>query len=142
MPTEFDSPGPVLSRDDVADLERKIGCKLPDDYVSFLLRWNGGVPTPNGCVVPGFRFRATDVQVFHGIRRPSHTSNVEWFLTTFPEYYSALVPIACDSFGCLFVMRVRGEHAGAIYYLPELGSTTTRLRVSRSFTELVESLRD
>lgn len=40
------SCGPALSGDDIASVERELGAAFPDDYRAFLLRHNGGCPTP------------------------------------------------------------------------------------------------
>lgn len=42
MPKKLKSGGPKLSEADIKDIERGIGYKLPNDYVEFLLTYNGG----------------------------------------------------------------------------------------------------
>jgi len=42
----FEDSGPPIEEKDVAELERKLGVTLPPDYRAFLLRTNGGRPTP------------------------------------------------------------------------------------------------
>lgn len=43
---ELTRMGPAVTPDDLRALEREIGAPLPDDYRSFLLACNGGVPEP------------------------------------------------------------------------------------------------
>ncbi len=60
----------------------------------------------------------TDVQVLFGIRRTIKSSNLSWNRQTFANRIPReLVPIACDSGGNLFCLRVLGPAYGKIVYV-------------------------
>ena len=44
---EITEEGRPLSEDDIVNLEGRIGCRLPEPYRRFLLKYNGGRPTPD-----------------------------------------------------------------------------------------------
>lgn len=81
-------------------LEARCGIALPSPYRTFLLRYNGGY-------TPKTRFRAkgisTDVRGFFGagpVRLPLDGEPLERWVE------QALFPVACDSFGNRFLLRI------------------------------------
>lgn len=40
-PNEFIPTSPQITLNDISDFEKQIGCSLPEDYVNFLLKYNG-----------------------------------------------------------------------------------------------------
>src|SRR5438105_9969046 len=56
---------PALAEDSLRAVEQKYSCQLPDDYFKFLLKNNGGFPSPD-CVSfkEGGRKTASDVFCF------------------------------------------------------------------------------
>lgn len=43
---EMHDPGRVVTAEDIAAVQRQFGCILPEPYVRFLSRANGGRPKP------------------------------------------------------------------------------------------------
>lgn len=111
-------PGPQITIEDIQNLEGEIGAELPKDYKSFLLRHNGGVPSPNTVNISGLPGSSTDVQVFFGIEREHQSSNLSWNFKLVKERYPGrdILPIACDSGGSLFCLMLTSENAGEIFF--------------------------
>lgn len=129
--TQIRENGPRISEDDLCDFEASLGKTLTSDYRNFLLRCNGGRPTPNIvgisdiCVnitssLPAYGIPGpTDVQFFFGIARPIYTSSLEWNLSSLSQrriQLPCLLPIACDSGGNLFCLILEGNERGNIVY--------------------------
>lgn len=102
--------GPAITPVDLKHLERELSVVLPQEYRSFLLRCNGGSPTPDVMAVPGLPGSPTDVQVFFGIGRSTETSEIIWNLELLKLRCPTLnaLPIACDSGGNLFLLNLAG----------------------------------
>jgi len=128
-----DSAEPV-SPDQLAQIEGSLDLRLPDEYRSFLLRANGGVPDPKG-------FRYTVVDEEEGTRS-QHKAKIARFYPAadlevpwgFPDW---LLPIALveDALeGGMLCIAVKGKRQGRVYYWPEqeIGEDTLH-RVADSF---------
>lgn len=59
----FDRSGPPITERDVERVERLVGCRLPEDYRTFLLKYNGGTPRPSGFQVVKERLGTQEVRV-------------------------------------------------------------------------------
>jgi len=118
MTARIEGPGKPLTNDDLADLERTLRAALPSQYRGFLLRNNGGIPSPDTVDVDGVPGSPTDVQVFFGIGRPVESSDLSWNRQTFSDRLpDRMLPIACDSGGNLFCLSLSGEDAGSVIYV-------------------------
>lgn len=112
--TTIRSPGRPATEAEIATLERREDLTLPAQFRAFLLKNDGGRPSPNIVDIDGFR--ATDVQVIFGIGRDVESSRLDWNLDTFrARLRVGLVPIGCDSGGNLFALS--DQDAGAVVYL-------------------------
>src|SRR2546421_7542919 len=101
----LDNRGPRLRENDLDDFEKDANIILPAEYRSFLLRHNGGLPSPHVIDVKGAPGRPTDVQVFFGSGRPVESSDLQWNRRTFLEPLpSKSLPIARDSVGDRFCL--------------------------------------
>jgi hypothetical protein len=143
--TTIKNPGLPATEADIATLERRVGFGLPAPFRAFLLKNDGGRPSPNIVDIDGFG--ATDVQVIFGIRRDVESSRLDWNLDTFRKRLrGGLVPIACDSGGNLFVLSRRD--AGAVNYLDleavygDLEATAPEYPVASDFDEFLSRLRE
>jgi hypothetical protein len=115
MSPTFTRLGPALRTEAIASFERSSGKgRLPDSYRHFLLRTNGGAPTPDVIDVPTLRGSPTDVALFFGLNRLDPSETIPWNLAVFqagrPEEENA-IPIARDGGGGLFCLELRGHHA-------------------------------
>ena len=139
-----------VSLDQLAQIESRLGFRLPAEYRSFLLCANGGIPEPN-------RFRYTVVDHEEGIRR-HHKARITRFLPAIPAeapsgeekslvtFYKDVMAFALPDWllpiavvedrmeGGMLCIAVKGKKQGRIYYWPEqeIGEDTLH-RVADSF---------
>lgn len=109
--------GSSVSVERLAQVEERLGVHFAVDYRSFLLKHNGGIPSPNRFKfkeVKGdysdslvYRFLAIDTEKFNLERE------VEIYAGRIPDH---LVPIAADPFGNVICIAVAGPSAGAVYF--------------------------
>lgn len=115
--TTIKDPGPPVSEADVAALEQRLGLRIPVPFRAFLLRFNGGKPSPNVVDVGGYAGSPTDVQVVFGVGREVESSGLEWNVRTLAERFGATyLPVACDSGGCIFGVSLRDADFGRVYF--------------------------
>ena len=135
--------GPAIDGSDIVLVEGEIGEVLPPDYRAFLLRYNGGLPTPDIVDIPKLPGSPTDVQVLFGVRRSVESSNIAWNWHAYGERIPrGCLPIACDSGGNLFCMSIVASDKGAISYVDQSASPWRSYRVADSFTDFLDALRD
>lgn len=121
MPVEISDAEPPVSEQRLAAVEQRFGIVLPAEYRSWLLRYNGGHPTPN-------RFR------YKGRSGPYTDGAIAWFLAVydgphenFERKFEAmkvlktrlpaeLIPIARDGFGNLVSLAIDGPKRGKVYF--------------------------
>lgn len=89
---------------------------FPDDYKSFLIEHNGGIPSFN--IVPSVK---TDVQVLFGMHSGPYWANffdhVDMYQDRIPSWY---IPIGRDSGGNLFIMSLwKGNHGLVAFWRHE-----------------------
>ena len=138
----LDNRGPRLRENDLDDFEKDANIILPAEYRSFLLRHNGGLPSPDVIDVKGAPGSPTDVQVFFGIGRPVESSDLQWNRRTFVERLpSKWLPIARDSGGNLFCLSVSGPDAGSAMYVDLDQALPGFYFVARSVDEFLDKLR-
>lgn len=101
----------------IADFERKYGITLPEQYRSFMLKYNGG-DTPE----TDFKCKRTtsDVRGFFGIGCDDYYS----FENEFAEFdpltnylKNGLLPIALDSYGNYILIGIAEKNNGQIFFL-------------------------
>lgn len=85
MSVIIEKSGPILVDDDVVALENRIGFALPKPYRNFLLRYNGGQPTPDMFDVPGHPESSFRVHIFWGINRSIEANQIEWNRVVFAD---------------------------------------------------------
>lgn len=122
---------------DVSHFEMSIAAQLPDDYREFLLRYNGGYPSPNG-------FRGGDevLEHFFGLWQKRADLNYELLAHRgfIPE---GMIPIASDPFGNAILLEVSRPNRGRIWFWDHERSDQPEKAVSllaKSFTEFTGSL--
>jgi len=116
---KFENQGPKIVENDLTRLEQVIGGPLPNDYRQFLLTYNGGVPIQFSVVdVEGLKGTPTDVHVLFGIKRSIESDELFWNVEVFSERLRGkhLLPIGCDSGGCLFCLSLAENNFGTILY--------------------------
>ncbi len=129
--------GPPVSDEDIRDVEARLQVKLPEQYVAFMKRHNGGRPEPDG-----FQNGEDDIDtlhVFYRIKSKSSAlvSRVEDMreLELLP---SELIPFATDPFGNEICIAVSGPDIGKIYFWDhDLFCIAENIR--EPYTEIAES---
>ncbi|WP_425396901.1 SMI1/KNR4 family protein [Aeoliella sp.] len=101
----------------VAALEKKIGCKLPEEYRQFLMQRNGGLPNPFCVKIPGIEYidNVGVGEFFH--LKPSKpawnelTQQIDRCVGVVPKGY---LPVASE--GDLFTLSLKPKTFGAIHW--------------------------
>ena len=134
----------------LAQFEARHQIALPEEYKQFLLQSNGGRPVPDVFGVPGWAHHSSSIHGFLGI----HTGP-DWQLERACRVYAErvpcdLMPIACDDFGNIVCLGIRGIRRGKIYFwdheneLDENGDFVQDYRnvflVANSLQEFLDSL--
>lgn len=106
----------------IAELERKIGSVLPEDYRRFVEQYDGGFPEPPRFPITwsgqpwARRFPYDDVSIFFGPSRPSPSN-----LLVEQERYRDRVPrdtlpIGMDPGGSLLLLGISGQRRGQVLF--------------------------
>jgi hypothetical protein len=137
-----DQEAPVTQAE-LADFEKELNASLPKAYREFLLRSNGGLPTPDVVEIEGAPGSPTDVQVLFGIDRSVESSDLRWNKATFSDRIPArMLPVACDSGGNLFCLSLSEEDSGSVFYI-NLESQEPRLFVvAKDFDGFLDKIRE
>lgn len=101
----------------VASLEKRLGCRLPEDYRTFLLTRNGGRPNPPYVQIPGVPgIDNVGVGVIFGLFGTADTTNsIAWAIKHLSESLPAgHLPVACDS--DLFTLSLRKKDFGCVHF--------------------------
>jgi SMI1-KNR4 cell-wall len=134
----------------VAQAERRLGRRIPEDYRKFLLQErNGGRPAANVSALPEARRVGVGVTDFLGVGHPDDTD-----LLRVSEQYrdrvpADLLPVAHAEGGNLVCLSLGGRDRGAVYFWDheeeaEEGASPTRenlYRIAESFHDFAASLR-
>lgn len=136
---KFDTTG---IEEKVTEFENKYSIILPEQYRSFLLKYNGGI-TPETEFT--YKRTSTDIRAFYGIGQ-----NIDYYsfdnvfenvlkdilpLSAFLELH--ILPIAEDSFGNYFTIGVDGENAGKVFFCDHEKGMKTKL-LTETFSEFLQ----
>lgn len=139
---EIKDSGRQLSEYDIAQLEALIGCKLPADYRTFLLRTNGGTPEPDLIDIEGAPFEGSIVRVLHGIDTSLKADDIRWNLEVLDGCLeNKLLPIATDPYGHIFMLVLNDEHYGHVNYFDSSEIPPRPYLVADTFDEFLGKLR-
>jgi ankyrin repeat protein len=128
-----DSFGKIAGKD-ISHLEQKIGHRLPLDYISFLLKNNGGRPKLDVFQTKYGEY-TSDIQFFYGI-----TERDIYDLGTKYHFFQDRLPkqfltIATNSYGDLILMNLEDER---IFFFDH--ETEETVLAADSFPEFLDSL--
>lgn len=134
--------GSSICEEQILMIEKLIGADLPEDYRRFLLAYNGGIPTPNVIDINGLPGSPTDVQVLFGINRETESSNLEWNFNLIVDRCQnlRLLPIACDSGGNLFCLKMHSATAIEVVYCDLDDMDCSLYPVAMSFNAFMRKL--
>jgi hypothetical protein len=140
--------GPTIVLPDVRAFEEQVGIVLPESYVTFLLTYNGGRPSPRAFTIKGLPGNPYGVvQLFFGIGHKEESSNLDWNYQVFTDRLpNNLLPIACDDGGDLICLIVKGLHTGAVVFWDMCGEheppDSSIYPVSATFDDFLEAMQD
>ena len=116
MAVTISDPFDPVSPDEIKLFELRTGIKLPEPYVRFLLRTNGGMPLSDVFDVPGWGGQASVLSYFYGIHE-GRSCSLELGLERAAEVLpDGFLPIADDAGGNLLCMGLKGRRAGRLYF--------------------------
>jgi hypothetical protein len=107
-----------VSPDDIAAVEARFTCKLPEAYVRFLLRNNGGRPKPNAFSGTRPEDEAL-VHFFFAIDGNEHTDLIENAAMFRSDYHGVpgdLLPIAATTSGDLVCIGIGANNHGEVHF--------------------------
>jgi hypothetical protein len=150
MALEIVNPNPygVLSEQKLQELELKLGTNLPEDYRSFLKKYNGGKPTTAGFWIER-GVDCSEVHQFYGMHNGPKWSSLEYYIEEQPGIAKNYLAIGDDGTGNFLCMKLQGHENGSIYFIDheihdfnKPDSLTGFTKVANSFTEFISSLTD
>lgn len=104
---------PLPTREELVSFEARHGLKLPEDYRNFLLKVNGGMPSPSLCLWPdGGDF----VAVVYGFHHAEEWMRLEQAMTEFDVVASGYLPVAISNGGNYFLLSLKEADAGSIHF--------------------------
>ena len=136
--------GPQIDPSQIAEIEAALGSELPTSYKKFLLKENGGLPTPDTIDIERVPGSPTDVQVFFGIGRGARSSDLSWNIDLISKCCPnhRLLPVACDSAGNLFCLDLFKEFNGGVLYCDLSDPHIAFYEVAPNFESFLEKIRD
>jgi hypothetical protein len=125
MLKEIRNPGRKLLRSEITDFEREINKSLPEDYVDFLLKYNGGSPYPCEFNIDGHDEGICGVQVFFGINREIESSTLSWNYCQYKDRIPAEhIPIGCSDTNDLICLLVSDDKFGTVVFWDAINETS------------------
>lgn len=142
---DFDDTGKKTTRGKIRQFEITYGISLPDDYKSFLLKFNGGYPSDD--LAFNIEEDGTDSVLSHFYELGKSTDEIQ----SLEECISDLVqtgfippnylPIADDAFGNQICVGLSEEIFGQIFFWDHEGNDQTMVRVASNFQSFLEGLK-
>lgn len=145
----LENSGHPISSADLDALEANLGVRLPADYAAFLLRHNGGSPTPDGVPVDGWTDGGPILEVrelYHYTPRPLEPEDLLWNVECYAgRMPKGLLPIGANSCGDQICLWITGKDCGKVVlwdHEAEHKPPTTRniYAVAPSFAAFLERL--
>ena len=104
-----------LSQKDIEDFETSNSIELTDNYKEFLLKWNGGIPSPSTFIISEEEEDVSGVNYFYSIG--DRDNDLEEFLDILrlrlPEVF---IYIADDPVGNGILLGISGPYYDQIYF--------------------------
>ena len=142
---------PSINANDLKEQEAYFKCELPEDYKRFLLEYNGGIPDKNIVSFTENNRKTEDyIDLFFGFCDDDIYGIFDNYCTFLKRIPSNTIPIARDPGGNLFLMSIRGDDYGHIYfwdheeeiYEGQEPDYSNMSLVAKSFTDLLNNLKD
>jgi len=115
MNISINSKNNSLKLSDLKQFETKQGIVLPNEYRDFMLKFNGGSPSPRNFDLPDQK--ANPLHVFYGIGASLKSDDLAEVIQIFKgRIRNSLIPIAADSFGNQICLGLHGSRKGKVYF--------------------------
>jgi len=146
MSIELSDVGGLVSEGQIDRIENDLDIKLPEDYRSWLVRTNGGKPTPAFFPVAGHKtIHHSKIELIFGLGRPDRKTNIDWnyknLIGTLPNYH---FPIAITPEEDMVTMSLGRLDEGRIYFWIRaeynVAGDNEAYYVAGSFTKLLETI--
>ena len=125
-----------LSQDEISDVEKSYEVKLPESFINFYLKANGGSPSKR-------YFEEYRIAAFLPVKY-GEGNNVEStieILKLADRLPDGFIPFAFDSGGWYFAVDTNKTKYGSIYILPNGMLESDPIFIVASFSEFIEGLR-
>lgn len=100
--------GHGCTAEDLLRVESALGHGLPLSYREWLLKYDGGRPTPCGFSVDGHPEKYFELMVFFGCNREEETEALFWNIENLPGIRARmLLPVACTDTDDLLVIELK-----------------------------------
>ena len=113
---EFRRSFPAVTDAQVSAYEAANGMSIPQPYRKFLLRQNGGKPSKDRLIVPGWYGTSTCVSMFYGLSDDAEFDLARTAVNTDQYLPPSLFPIAEDSAGNLICLGIDSTNQGKVYF--------------------------
>ncbi|MEG4319219.1 MULTISPECIES: SMI1/KNR4 family protein [unclassified Microcoleus] len=136
------------SEKDLSSLADYLGIRLPDDYKSFLLSHNGGVPTPSNFPLLNHPENILPIQVFFGIETLIVSVSITWNFQAYKDRIpDKFLPIGCSDFGDLICLVFSEDDYGCVMFWDLTGergkdNVDNVYRICDSFSKFLDILTD
>jgi hypothetical protein len=129
---------------EIVKVETKLGIRFPEDYRNFVKNSRGGTPSPQEVKIEGRKSPGVFEQLLNFIPDDDNyiLENYDWIKDRLAP---GLVPIASDPGGNYIAFHFKGKgEPTVVWWEHEEGLRRKKpfLPIAKSFTELLESLRD
>ncbi len=136
----------LVSQASLAEYEASLGLSLPEDYKTFLISCNGGIPFPHQLDIPNTK-HAVLLDVLYGIKDERTPGDLVYELQHHqPDLPEGFLPIGHDPGGSPFLMGTTGQYRGRVYFwdrtwfFKESSSSENTYWLADGFIELLNSL--
>ncbi|MBK9266725.1 MAG: SMI1/KNR4 family protein [Polyangiaceae bacterium] len=116
MRIKVENPYGSTSLEQIALFEARWKVVLPDEYKRFLLKSNGGRPSPDVFDVPGYQFEGGVIDSFYGLHSGEYYQLERAYEVYLDRIPTDMVPMALDNFGNVVCIGWKGERRGKIYF--------------------------
>ena len=117
MIPEITESGRPVTSDDLATVEKRFGCILPEPYARFMLRTNGGMPEPY-CFSGKRPGEGGTVHFFYSIDGGEHTDLIDHasMLRGYHDVPKTLLPIAPTMSGDAVCIGIAPGNHGQVWF--------------------------
>ncbi len=143
------NPYGTLSKNELEHFEEMFNVSLPDDYRDFLLKNNGGQPTPSFFWIQP-NIDGSSVLHFFGLNDgPKHLSLLTYFGELRSNFPFTLLPICDDGLGNFLCLGISSNNHGEVFFLDHdvypfnnQDSNKGIIKIANSFSEFLDSLEE